>query len=77
VLGIIMMQADGKTVSLLGASLPPMVEVDKVRAHRLEDIHEWFGNAMMFLIAAHVGASLWHRFFHRDNTLARMWGKNP
>jgi cytochrome b561 len=73
VLGIIMMQADGKTVSLFGASLAPMVEVDKVRAHRLEEIHEWFGNAMMFLIAAHVGASLWHRFFHRDNTLARMW----
>jgi len=73
VLGIIMMQADGKTVSLLGASLPPLVAVDKVRAHRLEDIHEWFGNAMMVLIAAHVGASLWHRLVHRDNTLARMW----
>ena len=75
VLGIIMMQADGKTVSLFGASLPPMVEVDKVRAHRLEDIHEWFGNAMMVLIAAHVGAALWHRFVQRDNTLARMWGR--
>ena len=75
VLGIVMMQADGKTVSLLGASLPPMVTVDKVRAHRLEDIHEWFGNAMMVLIAVHVGASLWHRFVHRDNTLARMWGR--
>ena len=74
-LGIVMMQADGKTVSLLGASLPPMVTVDKVRAHRLEDIHEWFGNAMMVLIAVHVGASLWHRFVHRDNTLARMWGR--
>ena len=73
VLGIVMMQADGKTVSLLGASLPPIVATDKVRAHLLEDIHEWFGNAMMVLIAAHVGASLWHRFVHRDNTLARMW----
>jgi len=72
-LGILMMQADGKTVSLLGASLPPMVAVDKVRAHRLEDVHEWLGNAMMALIALHVGASLWHKFIHRDNTLARMW----
>jgi cytochrome b561 len=75
VLGIIMMQADGKSVSLLGASLPPLVDVDKARAHRLEDIHGWFGNAMMFLIAAHVAASLWHHFVHRDNTLARMWGR--
>jgi cytochrome b561 len=73
VLGIVMMQADGKAVSLLGASLPPMVAVDKAWAHRLEDIHEWFGNVMMALIAAHVGAALWHRFVHRDNTLARMW----
>jgi len=30
---------------------------------------------MMFLIAAHVGAALWHRFVQRDNTLARMWGR--
>ncbi len=73
VLGIVMMQADGKSVSLLGASLPPMVAVDKAWAHRLEDIHEWIGNAMMALIAAHVSAALWHRFVHRDNTLARMW----
>jgi superoxide oxidase len=73
VLGVVMMQADGKTVSLLGASLPPMVAVDKEWAHRLEDIHEWFGNAMMVLIGAHVGAVLLHRFVHRDNTLARMW----
>ena len=72
-LGIVMMQADGKTVSLLGVSLPPMVAIDKVQAHRLEDIHEWLGNAMMALIALHVCASLWHKFIHRDNTLARMW----
>ena len=58
VLGIAMLQADGKTVSLLGASLFPMVAVDKAWAHRLEDIHEWFGNAMMVLIGAHVGAAV-------------------
>ena len=73
VLGVAMMQADGKMVSLLGASLPPMVAVDRAWAHRLEDIHEWLGNAMMALIAAHVGAALWHHFVRRDNTLARMW----
>ena len=73
VLGIVMMQADGKTVALVGASLPSMVAVDKAWAHRLEDVHEWLGNTMMALIALHVGASLWHRFVHRDNTLARMW----
>ena len=73
VLGIVMLQADGKTVSLLGASLPAMVAVDKPWAHRIEGIHEWLGNAMMALIAMHVSASLVHKFVYRDNTLARMW----
>ena len=73
VLGIVMMQADGKTVALLGVSLPSMIGVDKPWAHQLEGIHEWLGNAMMVLIAAHVGATLWHKFVRRDNTLDRMW----
>ena len=73
VLGIAMMRADGKTVSLLGSALPTMMVVDKAWAHRLEDVHEWLGNAMMALIAMHVGATFLHKFVHRDNTLARMW----
>jgi cytochrome b561 len=72
VLGIVMLQADGKTVSLLGASLPGFVAVDTAWAHRLEDIHEWLGNAMMVLIGVHVVATLWHGIVLRDNTLARM-----
>ena len=72
VLGILMMQADGKTVSLLGISLPTMVAVDKPWAHRIEGVHEWLGNAMMVLIGLHVAATLWHGVVLRDNTLARM-----
>jgi cytochrome b561 len=72
-LGIVMMQADGKTVALLGVSVPSFVAVDKPWAHQLEGIHEWLGNAMMALIAVHVGAALWHRLVRRDNALARMW----
>jgi cytochrome b561 len=73
VLGIVMMQADGKAVSLFGVSLPTLVALDKPWAHTLEGIHEWLGNAMIALVAAHVGATLWHTFLRRDNTLARMW----
>jgi cytochrome b561 len=73
ILGIVMMQADGKTVGLLGVSLPSFIAVDKPWAHQLEGVHEWLGNAMMALIAAHVGAAFWHRVVRRDNTLARMW----
>ncbi len=72
VLGAAMMQADGKAVSLLGFAFPVFVAPDKAWAHRLEDIHEWIGNAMMMLIGVHVVATLWHHVFLRDNTLARM-----
>jgi cytochrome b561 len=75
ILGIVMMQADGKAVSLLGSTLPPFVTVDKAWAHRLEDIHEWVGNAMMALIGLHVAATLFHSIALRDNTLGRMLGR--
>lgn len=71
-LGILMMQADGKPVALLGVPLPVLIGVDKPLAHRLEDVHEWLGNAMMVLIGLHVAATVWHGVVLRDNTLARM-----
>lgn len=74
ILGIAMMQADGKPVSLLGAALPTIVSADKAWAHRVEDVHEWLGNAMMVLIGLHVAATLFHWKALRDNTLARMTG---
>ena len=75
ILGIVMMQADGKTVSLLGFALPPLVAVDKPWAHRLEEVHEWLGNAMLALIGLHVAATLFHSIALRDNTLGRMLGR--
>jgi cytochrome b561 len=75
ILGIVMMQADGKTVSLLGSTLPSLVAVDKPWAHRLEEVHEWLGNAMMVLIGTHVAATLFHSVALRDNTLGRMFGR--
>ncbi len=71
-IGIVMIQADGKTVSLLGFAFPSLVAVDKSFAHALEDVHEWLGNATMALIGLHVAATLWHALVLRDNTLSRM-----
>jgi cytochrome b561 len=75
VLGIVMMQADGKAVSLLGLTLPTFVGLDKHWAHQIEDVHGWLGNAMMVLIGVHVVATLFHWKALRDNTLARMLGR--
>ena len=75
ILGIVMMQADAKPVTLMGATLPAFVAVDKAWAHDLEEVHEWLGNAMMVLIAIHVAATLFHWKVLRDDTLARMIGR--
>jgi cytochrome b561 len=75
ILGVVMMQADGKDVTLLGATLPSLVAVDKPWAHQLENVHEWLGNAMMVLIGLHVAATIFHSAVLRDNTLARMVGR--
>ena len=72
ILGIVMLQADGKPVSLLGLQLPTFIAVDKPWAHRAEEVHEWLGNAMMILIGVHVAATLFHGLVRRDNTFARM-----
>ena len=72
VLGVLMMQADGRAVALLGLSLPVLVGADEGLAHRLEDVHEWLGNALIVLIGLHVAATVWHGVVLRDNTLARM-----
>ncbi len=76
ILGIVMMQADGKTVALLGFALPTFVGVDKAWAHQLEDVHEVLGNTMMILIGVHVAATVFHWKALRDNTLARMLGRS-
>ena len=76
ILGVLSMQAEGRPPALLGWQLPIFVGVDKDWSHKLEDIHEWLGTAMMWLIGLHVLATIFHRVVRRDNTLARMWGRS-
>ncbi len=72
VLGMVMVQTDGRSVSLFGATLPTFLAPDKALTHRLEDVHGFLGDVMIGAIALHVAAVLWHQFMVRDNTLRRM-----
>jgi superoxide oxidase len=74
VLGVASVQAEDRTVALLGMQLPTFVGVDKAWSHKVEDIHGWLGTIMMWLIGLHVAAALFHQFVRRDNTLQRMRG---
>jgi cytochrome b561 len=71
-LGIVMVQTDGRVVSLAGLSLPKFMATDKDLTHQLENIHAFLGDVMIGAIVLHVVAVLWHQFVVRDNTLRRM-----
>jgi cytochrome b561 len=42
-----------------------------------KDIHEVSANAFIALLAAHLGAALYHHFILRDDTLRRMGYRTP
>jgi cytochrome b561 len=71
-LGWLMLSAKGRPVEFSGLQLPALVTESKSLAHLFEEIHEAVGTAGYFLIALHAAAGLFHHYFLRDNTLARM-----
>ena len=71
-LGWLALSAAGKTVPFFGASLPPLIGESKDLAGSLEELHEFIGNALYFVIGLHALAALGHHYGFRDNTLTRM-----
>lgn len=39
----------------------------------MEELHEWFANAVLIVVGLHAGAALFHRYVLRDEVLRRMW----
>lgn len=73
VLGLLSVNADGKTISVLGFDLPALIGKNRGVAAQLEELHESIGNAGYALIGIHALAALIHHYVQRDNTLKRMW----
>ncbi|MFT3730469.1 MAG: cytochrome b [Hyphomicrobium sp.] len=71
-LGWAMTSAADRPIPFFGLSLPPILSPDKELAHQLEEIHEFFGNALYFVIGLHAAAALFHHYVMKDNTLLRM-----
>lgn len=71
-LGWTMVSASGHSVPFYGLSLPPIIGEDKALAHNLEEIHEFIGNALYYVIGLHAVAALFHHYVLKDNTLVRM-----
>jgi len=71
--GWIAMSASGAPVSVLGLfALPPIASEDRVFSEQLFALHGLIGLSIAGLIAAHVGAALYHHVVRRDRVLMRM-----
>jgi cytochrome b561 len=74
VLGILAREAEGARVSFIGATLPTLIATDRATSRTLENVHEWLGNVMLWLVVVHVAAAFYHAFIRRDDAVARMIG---
>lgn len=70
--GVLMKQAHGDSLTLLGLSMPALIAPDASLRENLHELHELLGNAMIVLIIAHVAAAVVHHRVQRDDTLTRM-----
>lgn len=72
--GWLMSSAAGLPVVLYGQwQLPDFVAANEDTRLLLFEVHKTIGFSLLALLAAHVGASLYHHFVRRDDVLARMW----
>jgi len=70
-LGITNVWARGDTVFGL-FTVPKLSPGDPGVKETVEELHEWFGNAVLILAALHAAAALFHRFVLKDDVLRRM-----
>lgn len=72
ILGVLVLIAEAKEVTVLGLELPHIMEKNKDTAHLIEDIHETLGSVFMLLIFVHAAAAIWHHRVKKDATLKKM-----
>jgi len=75
--GILFTQAGGRDVIFFGWTLPQLIAANPDLRGPIKDFHEFMGNAVYFLVGAHVLGALWHQFVRRDAIFRRMsWRKD-
>jgi len=70
-LGITNVWARGDTIFGL-FTVPKLSPGNAGLKETMEDVHEWFGNALLIVAALHAAAGLFHRFVLKDEVLQRM-----
>ena len=71
--GWLMSSAAAKPILLFGlATVPPLLGPDKALAHFFKECHELVANGLLALLAAHVGAAIYHHAVLKDDVLRRI-----
>lgn len=70
--GLVMSQAGGHSVHLLGLTLPELVAKDHALHEVAEELHEALAWATALLVGGHLAAALRHHFLLKDDVLRRM-----
>jgi len=74
-LGWLQASLKGRAVSLFGSALPSLAAPDRGLAKQIGGLHETAGWVILALVALHVAATLYHRFWKHDDVLASMLGR--
>lgn len=75
VLGYLVQSYSGRPMNWFGVEalpVPNLIAADQVQREAFGEIHETVAWGLVVVIAAHVGAALYHHFIRKDGTLARM-----
>ncbi|MGL4396818.1 MAG: cytochrome b [Hyphomicrobium sp.] len=72
ILGWFLVSAKGGTVSILGLTLPALVEKNEQLAETFKALHYTISDIGLIVIAVHIGGALVHHVVYKDRTLARM-----
>ena len=73
VLGFSLRLFQGEAFSFFGLfSIPDPLTQSRATAHLLEQMHNFFGWAIIYAALAHAAAALFHHFVLRDRVLGRM-----
>ncbi|MBI2785906.1 MAG: cytochrome b [Legionella longbeachae] len=71
--GWILTSAAGLPVSFFGLfTLPNLVSANENTRLFFTEIHEWLGWGFIGILVLHIGATIHHYVFHRDNLLRRL-----
>lgn len=70
--GILFTQAGGKDVVFFGMTLPTIIGQSTAIRDPLKELHELMGNAVYFLVGAHILGALWHHYVEKMPIFRRM-----